>query len=88
MKAKHQARKGWKRVDKEWFGMQAKSSNAKKATTRTPANSGEFVCTEFPRSFIAEEVSKWANETCNPDKNFSIAMKKSIGIMMCCINKE
>lgn len=38
MKVKKQARKGWKRVDKEWFGIQAKAPASEKAATRTPGN--------------------------------------------------
>lgn len=34
MKVKEQARKGWKRVDKEWFGMQAKALDSKKNASK------------------------------------------------------
>lgn len=45
-KFKKQARKGWQRVDQEWFSAQtkAKTSGPEKAAARTPASPGEYIC--------------------------------------------
>ena len=54
MKVKKQARKGWKRVDKEWFGLQAKAPVSKKAVTRTPGNVSSIDCDAIYRNFTEE----------------------------------
>ena len=55
MKAKNQARKGWKRVDKEWFGIQAKAPASKKVATRTPRNVSAINCNAVYSNFTKEE---------------------------------
>ena len=70
MKAKNQSRKGWKRVDKEWFGQAPVS---KKATARTPANSGDFICDDqFYNLDFPRRAGDWLNKSCDPLKNFTV----------------
>ena len=84
-----------KQARKGWFGMQqAKASDSKTATTRTSASYGKFICDHYGiwgknKTTIAEEISQWANESCNPNKSFSISGSIiSNNIVMCCINKK
>ena len=88
VKTNKQARKGWKRVDKEWLGRQAeaKASNSESAVTRTPSSvkSEEFICdipvhynkvfsNEISEKVIGMRMAKWTNKNCDVNKNISIS---------------
>ena len=100
--SKKQARKGWKRVDQEWFSQQAAAKDQKMKPHRTPSQveRGQFICeyisgekygirrfNEFDRVII-----EWLNEKCDSDKVISsIYSEFSSGFgpkaMMCCVAK-
>lgn len=79
--SKKQARKGWKRVDQEWFAQQAAAKDQKMKSNRTPSQveKGQFIC-EFmnkPAStgntilHFDKIVMDWLNTKCDSDKVIS-----------------